>query len=448
MADPASNPYSKANYTPTGAGDPGRVAKLELLVVELRDQIVAKDQQLADKDAEIERLRGSQPPAPPRKASTMAADQVEHKVDMSKLPPALRSFDVLSEAEGVAKAHGPAAEVAALTAAVQADPSDAKAAAALGTRAGKMLNACAAEIDQRMRAEGQFKANFQAIRAGNEAFREVYGAVWRVVQLCEAGAFAAFKAAVAEVRATMPAAGTPVEQPQKDVAELFQAASTAKPAFDQVLRDVERSSREAARAEAEAASDAEGAADADAIALSLPATLKKVGRVVEKAALRRGRRGDVSGVKDVVRAMVRVRRFAHVCIVLLAVHRHAGCRVVRIKERYFEMPSGGGWRDLMINIEIDIGGGAVHICEVQVVHEMMLMARKALPGHAVYNRVRNATELLECKLGAAVAGDALALAWLHEATGGGKRLGSSQNTEKPQVWQLTVCWAQKPPFAQ
>ena len=57
MADPASNPYSKANYTPTGAGDPGRVAKLELLVVELRDQIVAKDQQLADKDAEIERLR-------------------------------------------------------------------------------------------------------------------------------------------------------------------------------------------------------------------------------------------------------------------------------------------------------------------------------------------------------------------------------------------------------
>ena len=42
MADPASNPYSKANYTPTGAGDPGRVAKLELLVVELREQIVAR----------------------------------------------------------------------------------------------------------------------------------------------------------------------------------------------------------------------------------------------------------------------------------------------------------------------------------------------------------------------------------------------------------------------
>ena len=41
----------------------------------------------------------------------------------------------------------------------------------------------------------------------------------------------------------------------------------------------------------------------------------------------------------------------------------------------------------------------------------------------MYNRVRNATELLECKLGSGAAADALALAWLHEATGGGKALG-------------------------
>ena len=34
-----------------------------------------------------------------------------------------------------------------------------------------------------------------------------------------------------------------------------------------------------------------------------------------------------------------------------------------------------------------------HICEVQLVHNMMMTARKGLPGHAVYNRVRNASEL-------------------------------------------------------
>ena len=35
-----------------------------------------------------------------------------------------------------------------------------------------------------------------------------------------------------------------------------------------------------------------------------------------------------------------------------------------------------------------------HICELQLVHTQMMTARKGLPGHAVYNRVRNASELL------------------------------------------------------
>jgi hypothetical protein len=35
------------------------------------------------------------------------------------------------------------------------------------------------------------------------------------------------------------------------------------------------------------------------------------------------------------------------------------------------------------------------VCEVQVVHEMMLTARKGLPGHAIYGIVRSAIELIE-----------------------------------------------------
>ena len=42
------------------------------------------------------------------------------------------------------------------------------------------------------------------------------------------------------------------------------------------------------------------------------------------------------------------------------------------------------------------GDSAVrHVCEVQVAHEMMLTARKGLPGHEVYAVQRNAAEFIE-----------------------------------------------------
>ena len=70
-------------------------------------------------------------------------------------------------------------------------------------------------------------------------------------------------------------------------------------------------------------------------------------------------------------------------------------------------PGGGGWRDLMINLVI-VGDERKHVCEIQIVHEMMLTARKALPGHAVYGRVRNAEELLAAAPHDATAADTLA----------------------------------------
>ena len=67
--------------------------------------------------------------------------------------------------------------------------------------------------------------------------------------------------------------------------------------------------------------------------------------------------------------------------------------VVRVKDR-FKHPSGGGWRDVMINYFVVIDG-AKHVCEVQLVHKSLLTARKGLPGHVIYGVVRNATEVLE-----------------------------------------------------
>ena len=40
-----------------------------------------------------------------------------------------------------------------------------------------------------------------------------------------------------------------------------------------------------------------------------------------------------------------------------------------------------------------------HVCELQLVHSKLLTARKGLDGHAIYNAVRNASELIERLLG-------------------------------------------------
>ena len=53
-----------------------------------------------------------------------------------------------------------------------------------------------------------------------------------------------------------------------------------------------------------------------------------------------------------------------------------------------------GWMDVMINVTLaaDFAG---HICEIQVVHSKMLLARAGLGGHAPYAKVRAAAEILE-----------------------------------------------------
>ena len=74
----------------------------------------------------------------------------------------------------------------------------------------------------------------------------------------------------------------------------------------------------------------------------------------------------------------------------------AGIEVLRVKDRY-TTPSPGGWRDALVNF-VCRGDESRHVCEMQIVHRSMLVARVGLDGHGVYDRVRNAVELLE-KLG-------------------------------------------------
>ena len=61
-------------------------------------------------------------------------------------------------------------------------------------------------------------------------------------------------------------------------------------------------------------------------------------------------------------------------------------RLVRSKNR-FEEPSGGGWMDCLINVEVDLPGGEDeprderYVCEVQIVHRQLLVVRTELGAH-------------------------------------------------------------------
>ena len=114
---------------------------------------------------------------------------------------------------------------------------------------------------------------------------------------------------------------------------------------------------------------------------------------------------------------------------LLELEAEGVINIVRLKDRFCTVPSSGGWRDLMVNVTL-VGDELAHICELQVVHENMLTAREGLPGHAVYNRVRNAAELLGLKFGGAgTASDAVTLASVLVGMGGGDAVGKEGGEE-------------------
>jgi Leucine-rich repeat (LRR) protein len=385
-----------------GLNDVGAAQIAELLEVALTRQTAAleavMEAKLEAKLAALETRIGSRLAALEAKAPN--APMTDAPLDLSMLPESLRAFEILGDA---AKIRDAAATVDAvgLERTIMLAPRDAAAVEALGPFATALAEAYDATIAARLREKGLFDRCFRAIKAGAEAFDDVYGAVWKMVLDAESATKAAYVADVAAVVARpRAAAGAKPRQATAEIASLYRDAAVVRPAFNRVVADVV-------------------AALSCTAELSIPDALKRSQRVVEKAALKRDGKGDVSSVLDVVRAMIVVKKLDHARLALLGLAaRDDALEIVRVKERFFDAPSRGGWRDLMVNVRVSVDGVA-HVCEIQIVHEMLLTARRGLPGHGVYARVRNATELLEFKLGADVAGDALSLAFLHEATGGG-----------------------------
>ena len=204
----------------------------------------------------------------------------------------------------------------------------------------------------------------KAITAGDDDFLSVYQAVWdRIARKTED--LAAYETAVASVRRRAAS----VTQGTESIAELVAAAGRVKARFDEHMSSLGDTIKGAR--------------------CRPPDKLKRTSRIVEKAFCQ----GRCSRIFDVVRCMIVVDDMSVAAEALSRLAADSEVEIVRIKERFIREPTSGGWRDCMINGRFS--DGPSHVWEVQIVHRELLMARRGLPGHAIYNVVRVATELLE-----------------------------------------------------
>ena len=296
------------------------------------------------------------------------AEKKDKKHGKNFLPPELTKFTILKEMPVVAQALQRSAFAEAQQA-VQDAPNDPGALAALRNEIARVVDAYRNAIDVRI-AEKNIKILCKkVIDIGNADFKGVYGQVWKRIPNAEDDGVKAYAQAVKQLRTI----ASPRRQCTSDPCELFQHAGKVKDAYAAVVHNL--------------------VSDMDVEKVSIPAGLKKMGRIVEKTLLkRRDDPGNADKVCDIVRGMVTCFTMDQVAEIVRRMQGASAIVVTRVKDRFLTAPSAGGWRDCMINFYLREDPNK-HICEVQLVHTQLLMARKGLPGHDVYNRVRNADEI-------------------------------------------------------
>jgi len=130
------------------------------------------------------------------------------------------------------------------------------------------------------------------------------------------------------------------------------------------------------------------------------AKCKSFVRMVEKVLFESDekKRGRYECLKDISRATI-VCESTGVLLRVLAVFScldNTGLLSVVSGKNRFADPTSGGWADIMLNIVLPAPGtGALHICEIQLVHHRMLVVRTHLGAHSDYADFRAALELTE-----------------------------------------------------
>ena len=118
------------------------------------------------------------------------------------------------------------------------------------------------------------------------------------------------------------------------------------------------------------------ARQASDVTLQKQGPLKKMARILEKTSFRPGAgRGKAEKICDIVRDMKLAMSMRAIAAMVRLLRESDAIEIVRVKDR-FTTPSAGGWRDVMINYRLK---GDSHVCEVQICHNSLVVARKGLP---------------------------------------------------------------------
>ena len=210
-----------------------------------------------------------------------------------------------------------------------------------------------------------------ATKEASKAFFDgVYQEVWNMIKTGEGQDFKVYRQTVKDIKDNSIVPVT--TQVTKDCIELFQHAARIRLRYRDWVTSAFGSF--------------------GSCTVSIPDKLKKMGRIIEKSLLKRkDEPGNVNRVFDVVRGMVQCENLSTCAKVVQHFHNSEEVSITRVKDRFWSSPSEGGWRDCMLNFFFKEDPHR-HICELQIVHVKMMMARKGLPGHLVYSRCRNANE--------------------------------------------------------
>ena len=292
------------------------------------------------------------------------------------LPPALLEFPLFQEELGDALTGVDNAEEALV-----ANPSDPDARATLATKVATLGSALKAAVAKRCWEEKDIVPRCVAvIEMGHAKFQPVYDSTFENIASSEEEGMKECAAAVSRIREASK--DQQCAQRTEDVVELYAAAASIRGMVTQLMQGVAEATQADLAVVPEKARPRRG--------------LKQVVRIVEKCALRPDKPGKAERICDVVRDMFTVSSMEQMARVAEALLACSDIRIVRVKDRNID-PSGGGWRDIMINYVV-VGDKSAHVCEAQLVHKKMKLQRTEQDGHLYYNRVRIATEVLE-KLG-------------------------------------------------
>lgn len=288
----------------------------------------------------------------------------------ARLPAELRGFTPISRLPEVQK-H--AAQLTDLESRLIRKPSSATALAGLRKGLELMSTSIGAAIAVRMAEDGIVAECDRVVQAGNEHFAGVYETVFKTIVTSEG--IAQYEEPCRRLQEL--AASQTAKQRTRHIAELYCDALHSDHAFQSVIAQLAQSLPSVEFH-------------------STPRRPKKTARMVEKVMLRPTEQGNAEGICDVLRAMAVCSSMDLLSQTLseLATLAEAGTIIiVRVKDR-IASPAAGGWRDAMVNFYMSTDPRR-HIVELQIAHDSLLVARKGLPGHQVYARVRNASEILE-----------------------------------------------------